>query len=81
MKVIDILKLMDVAGLRVVYYEDDYEDPLWEGSLFDTPYWVADLELDVEKAEFHEPISFRSSLGKEHNNRPGFVIIVKEKEE
>lgn len=79
--VIDFLKAVDGLGCYAVYWlRGDPEDlgPCWEGSLFDTPWWVAELELDYEEAESHQPISFRENLGEEHNNRPGFVFWVKE---
>ena len=77
-KVIDFLKAFDGGIIPVIYYAGEDDMPIWEGSLLDTPWWVADLELNYEGAEDGYPISFRDSLGKEYNDRPGLVIIVKE---
>ncbi len=82
--VMDFLKAVDALGCHAAYWmrgESEDMGPCWEGSLFDTPWWVAALELDYEEAECNQPISFRENLGKDHNNRPGFVFWVKEKED
>jgi len=74
----DFLKGFDGIGLDIVLWcDEDPDDPVWSGSLYDMPYWLLEFELDYEAAEDHKPISFRTSLGEEHRNRPGLVIIVK----
>ena len=78
--VMDFLKIFDGA-FQVIYYVDGDEDPLWEGSLWNTPWWIANMELDIENAESGQPVSYRNSLGKNYNDKPGLVILVKDKEE
>ena len=75
--VYDFLKGID-AGLPVVYWEGkgDTDDYLWSGILDETPWWIAELALDYVHPEDHCPISYRSNLGENFNNRPGFVILV-----
>ena len=75
--------MMTNTFVWVVYWdeEDEYSDPIWEGFVRNTPSWVL-KEYEITKpsiANDWEPISFRDSLGKERNNRPGFVIITKAK--
>lgn len=80
--VMDFLEAVDALGCHAAFWtRGEDEEPYWEGSLFDTPWWIARLELDYEEAENHQPISFRESLGEEHNNKPGFVFWVKEEED
>ena len=80
--VMDFLKAVDALGCHAVFWmKGEDKEPCWEGPLFDTPWWVAEFELDYEEAEDHLPISFRDSLGENHNNKPGFVFWVKEKED
>ena len=75
----DFLKAVDASGCHAVFWmKGEDKEPCWEGPLFDTPWWVAELKLDYKEAEDHLPISYRDSLGIEHNDRPGFVIRVKE---
>ena len=66
MKVIDFLRVFDGA-LPVIYYPDTDEISLWEGSLFDTPWWITDLPL--------VDVSYREKF---KNDKPGLVIIVEE---
>lgn len=75
--VYDFLKAVDALGIKVIYYTNDEEDPIWHGAVDDTPWWIASTELDYENAEDHKPISFRNSLGEEYHNRAGLVILVK----
>ena len=77
--VYDFLKGID-AGLHVVYWngKENTDDFLWEGSLDETPWWIAELKLDYKHPLDHCPISYRDNLGAEYNNRPGFVILVEE---
>lgn len=78
----DILQMMDAIGTDIVVwgpsYDEDGEEPIWAGSYFDVPFWVSQLELDYKNAEGRPPVSWRSSLGEDHKNRPGFVICVKD---
>lgn len=78
MKLKDILKIIDFGNLILIcYIEDDDDIPLWEGTGFDLPWWVGELYLS--KSEFlARPIDFRSSLGEEYDNKPGFVISLNE---
>ena len=75
----DFLKTGDYLGLTFIVYIDGEEDPIWAGSSLDIPYWIAELELEYEGSDpLEPPISFRSSLGKEYDNKPGFVISCKD---
>ena len=82
MKLLDWLQVGDFLGLTVVVWvENDENAPLWSGKYFDIPYWVADMEL-ADSTGFDAddvPISYRDSLGEAYNNRPGLVIVVKDK--
>ena len=78
MKLKKWLQMTDIIGATVIIYNED-EWKLYEGSTLSVPYWVADLHLITkEENEGEPPISFRNSLGKEYDNKPGFVITVKE---
>lgn len=87
--VYDFLKNVEIVGTDIVVYiyedKDDEGniDPIWEGSSWDTPYWVADLKLDWihDVADCEQPIEFRLDLGEKHNHRPGFVISCTEAED
>ena len=78
MKLKDILKIVDFGNLILICYIDDDDDiPLWEGIGYNLPWWVGEFYLS--KPEFLErPIDFRSSLGEEYDNKPGFVISLSE---
>ena len=77
MKLIDFLKIFDGCGLYVIIYIEDEEDPFWEGSILDIPWYAADMYLT--KGDWgEEPISYRSNLGKEYDNKPGLVICLKD---
>ena len=82
MTVRDFLKVFDCVGLKAIYYmEDDDQIPLWEGSAYETPWWVAEYELAKDDGDGGEPISYRGSLGKEYNDSPGLVFSLKESKE
>lgn len=75
------LSAAELIGADIVVWVNGDEDfgPLWEGSAYDFPLRYADLKLCYELDDpYEKPIEFRSSLGKDHDNRPGFVIIVKD---
>ena len=76
MKLIDFMKMTEDLPYLIVYEEDDDENPIWEGRAFELPWWVADMELD-DSDPYSPPISFRFSLGEDHDNKVGFVISVK----
>lgn len=83
--ILDFLKLCDCCGTECVVYstaDPDGEDPLYEGSTFNMPWYVSLYELDtsLNKAVYDAggPVEFRQSLGAEHNNRSGFIFLVKE---
>lgn len=85
MTILDFLKLCDGCGTDCVVYstaDPDGEEPLYEGSTFDMPWYVSLYELDTDlNKDIYEtgrPVEFRHSLGAEHNNRPGFIFLVKE---
>jgi len=75
-RIIDFLKVVDTAGLdAVVWDRDDGETPLWEGHIWDMPWWVAQAELDYEADnDVDKPIEYRGAL---KPDRAGFVICVK----
>lgn len=73
MKVLDFLKMFD-GSLPVVVYINDEEAPLWEGRLFDIPWWVADLELNYDNG-YGRPVDYRTKF---KDNEPGLVIYTKE---
>ena len=66
MKVIDFLKVFD-GFLPVIYYPNDSEMAIWDGSLFDTPWWVANMPL--VNVDYREKFK---------DNKPGLVITVEE---
>ena len=74
------LSAVELIGADIIVWVDgENEDngPLWEGSAYDFPLRLADLKLCYEM-DCEKPIEFRSSLGEDHNDRPGFVITVKD---
>lgn len=74
------LSAVELLGTDIVVWVNGDEDhgPLWEGSAYDFPLRFADLKLCYDAEEIERPIDFRSSLGKDHNDKPGFVITVEE---
>lgn len=75
----DWLSAADLIGTDIIVWIDGDEDygPLWEGSAYDFPLRYADLKLCYETdGDCEKPIEFRKDLGEEHNNKPGFVVIV-----
>lgn len=80
MKLIDFLKITDLGGLYLVIYVEDDEDPIWTGHSIDIPWWVADHKIAPSRWG-EESISYRTSLGEEYNNKPGFVIFLMDRED
>jgi len=80
MKLIDFMRVTEDLPYLIIYEEHDEENPLWEGNSWDLPWWVADMKLD-DSDPWRPPVSFRHSLGEDHDNKTGFVILVKEEEE
>ena len=82
MKMIDWLKMTDVLGEKAVYWVSGDEEfgPLWVGSIYDTPWYIADMELedDDKKLDYEKPISYRHDLGEDMNHEHGFVITLKD---
>ena len=72
----DFLKMVDLCGLTLICYIKDEDFPAYTGSYLDVPWWLADYFIDDTFEE--EPISYRHSLGKEYNEKPGFVISLRE---
>ena len=84
--VYDFLSNIDIIGVKIIVYmyeDGENADPIYAGSAWDTPYWVADLKLDWihTSLDCPKPIEFRNSLGEEYNNAPGFVISCTDSEE
>lgn len=80
MKVLDWIKPIDASLLQALYYIAGNEDmTIWEGNLYDTPYWVAEMELaEPKEREGYLPIEWRRDLGEEYGHKSGFIIIVKD---
>lgn len=75
--VYDFLKNVDMVdtGIAVYLWEDGNDaDPVYAGSAFNTPYWVAELRLDWIHEEKECPIVFIHDLGEKCNHKPGFCI-------
>lgn len=84
--VYDFLKNVEIIGADIVVYmyeDGENAEPIYAGSAWDTPYWVAELKLDWihNPMDCPQPIEFRFDLGEEHNHRPGFVISCIEAED
>lgn len=61
MKVKQLLKVIDPIGVKVIIWGEDASDALWEGDLFDVPWWIAKLKIDNrEDNGLDEPVSFYS---------------------
>lgn len=77
LRLIDWLKITDIAGLYVIIYEDDMDKPSWAGHFYDIP-WIYTLEKFSTKRqeEGESPIEFRGNLGEIVNNKPGFIICL-----
>jgi len=76
----DALHIIDFSSTVIIYVRGD-EEPIWTGYAMDVPYWIAENLLDFECGEnedSYEPISFRHRLGEKYNNRPGFVITIRD---
>ena len=41
--------------IDVVIFSQEEEEPIYEGNIFDIPWWIADCELDTSN-EYNEPI-------------------------
>ena len=80
MKLKDILKVINFGGLILIIYIEEEEDPIWVGTESNVPWWLADHEINGPNVWGEEAIDFRSSLGEEHDNKPGFVISLKDSE-
>ena len=77
-RIIDFLETADVTGLdTIVWSRDDDEHPLWQGAIYDMPWWVARSKLDYKvnkKIDKYKAMEYRSVLT---DNRAGFIIFVK----
>lgn len=84
MKLRKWLKNIDPIGLTLVVWDVDVpedEGPIYEGSAYDLPWWIGEAKISrSEDNPYDPPISFRDSLGKELNNKPGVVVTIKFKE-
>lgn len=81
MKVLDWIKPIDASPLKALYYVAEDEDfgPIWDGSLYDTPYWIAEMELaEAKDLEGYPPICWRDDLGEDYDHKTGFIITVKD---
>ena len=61
----------------VIWHEEDNDEPLWEGFLYDFPIRLMDFKLDYKGSEDYAPIDFRHGLGP-NGNQAGFIILVKD---
>ena len=84
MTVGELWDVIDFGGLPIVIWDVDDEgiedsDPIWEGTAYQLPYWISKLKLiKAGQNNWDEAVSYRASLGEKYNNKPGFVIVVKE---
>lgn len=81
MKVLDWIKPIDASPLKALYYVAGDEDfgPIWDGSLYDTPYWIAEMELaEAKDLEGYPPICWRDDLGEDYDHKTGFIVTVKD---
>ena len=69
----DFLKMFD-STLPTVVYINDEDEPIYEGSLFNMPWWVAELELNYNNG-YGRPVDYREKF---ENDQPGLVIYTKE---
>ena len=75
----DVLKIVDFGNLILVVYIEEEEEPIWVGSCYDLPWWLAEHKIASPDSEWgEEPIDYRHSLGKDYDNEPGFVICLKD---
>ena len=74
---------MEVFGpnefVYVIIWEDGFDEgPIYEGSMYMIPYWIAKQELiEYDPNKEGCGASFRDSLGAKYQNRAGLVITVK----
>lgn len=79
MKLMDVLRVCDFSGLYVICYIEEEDEPAWDGTPLDIPYWIADCELNTNNG-YGEPIDYRIDLGENYNHKPGLVVCLKDKE-
>lgn len=77
MKLRKWLKITDVMELKAAIYIENEEDPIWKGSAYYIPWWLADLEI-ADPTLAGEPISFRTHFDEDDN--PGVIICLKDEE-
>jgi hypothetical protein len=75
-RIIDFLEVADLTSLdAAVWSRDDEDDPLWEGPIWNMPWWVAQAKIDYKADnDIGKPIDYREHL---KSGRAGFVIWVK----
>lgn len=87
MKFKKFLDQIDTAGLNCNIYFVEDEDPIYCGSMWDIPYWLADYQIAKYKDGYTKPIIFANSIKKdaddEHGTKGynGFVITLTEQKE
>ena len=80
MKLRKWLKNINPISLNIVVWDEDSikdEEPVYAGSIWDLPWWVAEGKISRLNKDDDEPIDFRENLGKEFKNKPGVVVTVK----
>ena len=83
MKFSKLLKLLDPLVYVIIWTPDDHwenedAEPSYKGSLYDMPWYFANMRIAKFTPEDDEPISFREDLGEDCNHRPGLVICLKD---
>ena len=83
MRLIDwLIPMKHNFGIKTIIWidedMDDSDEPLWIGDISDIPWEYVQLHFsDSELVE--SPVSYRDNLGNEFGNKPGFVIILKDR--
>lgn len=83
MKFKDWLEVTDIIGLKVIIWTEEQldceeDEPLWEGSSLDIPWYIANMKISKKKWDGESSISYRPSLGEDKGNKPGFVVTLKD---
>ena len=71
LKIKDVIYLFDPVVDIVIWTQEDTEEPSYEGSMLNMPWYYLDYELGSYDPHDDEPISVRHDLG---NGREGIVF-------
>ena len=90
MKLKKWLNQIDTCGLACNIYiaeDGDDADPIYCGSMFNIPYWLADYQIAEHRPIWDKPIWFAHNIRKNENDEHrtegynGFVITLTEQKE